>query len=40
MNSNIFWYVMYKLFKKRRPIPKELLDFDEVYESTEEGTKK
>lgn len=26
-----YWLVMYRLFKKRRPIPKDLLDFDEIH---------
>lgn len=28
---NLFWSFMYKVFKIRRPIPKDLLDFDEIY---------
>lgn len=31
MKYNYYWLIMYKLFKKRRPIPKELLDFDEIH---------
>ncbi len=31
MKYDIYWYLMYKLFKKRRPIPKELLEFDEIH---------
>ena len=29
--NEIFWYLMYRLFKIRRSCPKELLDFDEIY---------
>jgi len=29
--KNYYWLLMYKLFKKRKPIPKELLDFDEIH---------
>jgi len=31
IGNNLYWRIMYNLFKKRRPIPKDLLDFDEVY---------
>ena len=31
MLGDRYWWLMYKLFKKRRPIPKDLLDFDEIY---------
>ena len=31
MKYNYYWWLMYKLFKKRRPIPKNLLDFDEIH---------
>lgn len=31
MKYNIYWLLMYKLFKKRRPIPKDLLDFDDIH---------
>lgn len=31
MKYNIYWWFMYKIFKVRRPIPKDMLDFDETY---------
>ena len=30
-NKDPFWYFMYKFFKIRRPMPKDLLDFDEIH---------
>jgi len=31
LKYNVYWWLMYKLFKKRRPIPKDFFDFDEIY---------
>lgn len=30
-NKDPFWYFMYKFFKIRKPMPKDLFDFDETY---------
>lgn len=30
-----YWLIMYRLFKKRRPIPKDIMDFEEVYAISE-----
>lgn len=32
MKYNIYWWVMYKVFKKRRPIPDDFFDFDVLME--------
>ena len=30
MKYSLFWLFMYRVFKIRRPIPKDFMDFDEI----------
>jgi len=39
MKYNYFWLIMYRLFKIRRPMPKDLFDFNEVYAISETAKK-
>lgn len=36
---NPYWWFMYKVFKIRRPLPKDFMDFDEVIFISDEAKK-